>query len=316
MKFSTPNFSKKNLKGIGSGWWYESERHRLARLGLKTGTKIPITKTPYRTVFQQILPTFQLSPGSKQFIKRRGDRETVLRKLRSGGWKLKEEKYAMYPGSIEAWRGKNYLYLSPTHYDKLEIEKIVLIDKDVGQRLEKIFRKPYPYTLPDYAKEDIDDERLEFLLRNGYTKQDIAIFFNTPIGEVEEAIKSFRERTHFSKSSTQQEINKILYEPKDIPYRKVLTIEIPRDKSHHLDFLKAYTEFNTVGIWKNYKDKNIQVEIEFKDDKNESNSKRLLNLIQKLNKDKINEKVIYARVEPIEKSTLSYSLAQAKLFAK
>jgi len=26
-------------KGLGRGWWFESERHRLARMGIKTGRK-------------------------------------------------------------------------------------------------------------------------------------------------------------------------------------------------------------------------------------------------------------------------------------
>src|SRR3990172_9179891 len=88
----------------------------------------------------------------------------------------------------------------------------------------------------------------------------------------------------FSKNLTELEINKILYAPKeDAVDREILAIEIPRSKVHHLNFLKAFTEFNTTGVWKNIKDKNVQFEIEFRDSKDERYGKQLMNFLKKLN---------------------------------
>jgi len=344
-------------KAYGKGWWEEPERHRLSAMGISTGRRTE-EKTPFimKTVLPHIPMTLGFSPGSKEFLGRRGKEQDILDTLKSRGWEIKYSDYPP-PGAYEAYKGSNYMLLGVTHWDKLGIEKISLTDPNERRILHALFRKPYPYTIPDYAKNTtsrwqvkqvgskfkvFDNDIGEFLIgydfdsdveannfissfvrkkkKRMFESQQEEDEYWDDIAEMEAVDRETKPRDYprpeYSKiPSTEQQINKILYEPKkDIDHRKVLTIEIPRNKSHNLDFLKAYTEFNTVGVWKNYKDKNIQVEIEFKDDSNDTNTKHLLGLIQDLNRDKIKEKVIYARVEPIEKSTLSYSLAQAKLF--
>lgn len=115
----------------------------------------------------------------------------------------------------------------------------------------------------------------------------------------------YSEPINYSKSSTQQQINTILYNPKKQQTDKeVLTIEVPRDKSQHLKFLKTYTKFKTKGLWKGIEDNNVQIEVEFKDSKDEKYGKRLINLFNTLNKDKIKEDVLYVRTEPVEESSL------------
>jgi len=113
---------------------------------------------------------------------------------------------------------------------------------------------------------------------------------------------------NYSKDNTQKQISDILYKPKkDAKDREVLTIEIPRKKEKHLKFLKTYTKFNTKGRWKGKEEKNIQAEIEFKDSKNERYGKMLMKLFNKLNKDKVKEKLLYVRTEPVDESSLNYA---------
>jgi len=118
--------------------------------------------------------------------------------------------------------------------------------------------------------------------------------------------KEKRKKVDYAKGmSTEDSISRILYSPKkDAVDKEILTIEVPRNKSHHLNFLKAYTKFNTKGVWKGIQDNNIQIEIEFKDAKDEHYGNELMNLFRKLNKDKIKEQVLYVRTEPVEESTL------------
>jgi hypothetical protein len=168
---------------------------------------------------------------------------------------------------------------------------------------------------PSFAKQNIDDERLEFLLRGGYTIPDVAIFFNVSEKEAQEAVDDFRNRTHFAKPSTQSQISSILYSPKkDAVDRELLTIEIPRSKAKKLGFLKAYTKFNTQGVWKGVSDDNVQIEIEFKDAKDEKYGIELMKLFNRLNNEMIKEDVLYVRTEPIEESTLSYAKSYKSQF--
>jgi len=127
--------------GFGKGWWYESERHRLAGLGLHTGTKLSPIRTfpPYPSAMHGMM--FELLRPNKEFINLKGDRKKTISELKKQGWKL---RYNYSENAYEAWRGKNYLYLNRTHYDKLEIDKAFIRDKDVGERLRKLFRHPYP----------------------------------------------------------------------------------------------------------------------------------------------------------------------------
>lgn len=102
-----------------------------------------------------------------------------------------------------------------------------------------------------------------------------------------------------------QNINKILYNPNpDQIDKEILTIVIPKKKEHYLKFLSIFSKFNTEGVWKQYKDKNIQYEIEFKDSPDEKYGKQLMKLFDQLNKKEIKEELLYIRTEPVEESTL------------
>ena len=133
----------------GKGWHYESERHRLARLGFKTGTKLYPKKPPllYKTPLPYVPLEFGLTPGSREFVEKRGDRKKVLEFLKKHKWKVQHNPHDFPLGSYEAWRGQNYLLLTPTHWDKLEVSKVLIYDKDVGERLKQVLRKPYPYRI-------------------------------------------------------------------------------------------------------------------------------------------------------------------------
>jgi arsenate reductase-like glutaredoxin family protein len=123
--------------------------------------------------------------------------------------------------------------------------------------------------------------------------------------QIPNSSKSKKARNSFETKQTKAEITQILYFPKkDQTDKELLTLEIPREKEHKLNFLKAYTKSNTIGVWKQYKDKNVQYEIQFKDSKDEKYGNRLMKLFEDLNKEEIKEEQIYARTEPIEESTL------------
>lgn len=242
--------------GKSAGWWGESERHRLAKLGYHTGTKYKTKNIPPYLDAIAHIPMSQLFTG-REFVDRRADRNKLLSYFKEHGWQYRETP-RVGGFSIEAWKGKNYLLLNQTHWQKLEVEEAFIRDKDEGERLKTVLRKPYPYRIKDYAK-----------------------------------------------ASTEQEIHDILYNPKsDAVDKEVLTIEIPRSKLKELDFLDTYTKFSTKGKWKDIVDDNAQIEIEFKDAKNEKYGLKLMSLFNKLNKEKIKEKVLYVRTEPIEESTL------------
>lgn len=155
--------------GRGTGWWGESERHRLARLGFKTGTKLPERKLP---PYLDPIAHMPMSWGwaGKGFVKRRGDREKVLEHLEKHGWKVRKISYMAPGGAFEAWRGKNYLLLTHTHWGKLEVEEAFIRDKDVGERLKTVLRKPYPYKVHDYSKNN-NSQQIENLLKIDKTRK-------------------------------------------------------------------------------------------------------------------------------------------------
>jgi hypothetical protein len=118
--------------------------------------------------------------------------------------------------------------------------------------------------------------------------------------------KSKKIKDSYQTKQTKAEITEILYSPKkDQTDKELLTIEIPKEKEHHLNFLNAYTKSESIGVWKQYKDKNVQYEIQFKDSKDERYGNRLMELLNQLNKKEIKEEQIYARTEPREESTLN-----------
>lgn len=109
--------------------------------------------------------------------------------------------------------------------------------------------------------------------------------------------------------------NKVLYDPdKSQTDRELLSIVILRDKEHYLDFLHAYTKIKAIGTWEDVKggkviktypdEKNVKMEIEFRDTKKETVGNRLMTMFTELNKREIGEDLLYVRTVPIEESTL------------
>lgn len=101
-------------------------------------------------------------------------------------------------------------------------------------------------------------------------------------------------------------INKLLFEPSaEQTDDELLTVVLLKEKASHLDFLQGYTKWNTVGTWENYpNEKNILMEIQFKDTPDEKVGNRLMTLFEELNRQEIGEKQIYCRTVPIEETTL------------
>jgi hypothetical protein len=101
-------------------------------------------------------------------------------------------------------------------------------------------------------------------------------------------------------------INHFLFNPSDKQKdNELLTVVLLKEKSHHLDFLRGYTQWNSVGRWQETPDeKNVSIEVQFKDAKNEEVGTRLMKLFNILNKKEIKEDQIYCRTMPIEETTL------------
>jgi len=141
------------IKTFGKGWREEPERHRLSALGIKTGRR-STEKTPLilKTILPHVPMTLGLTAGSKEFLERRGREKDVLDTLNARGWNIKWNKFAPTPGAWDAYKGKNYIELVPTHWKKVKIDKIILTDPNEARILRRLFRKPYPYKIPDYAR--------------------------------------------------------------------------------------------------------------------------------------------------------------------
>ena len=148
--------------GKGTGWWGESERHSMAARGFKTGTKNPkLGKfTSYDLPFAHV--PMQFGIVGKELLGHRGDTKKVLSELKSGGWRIKEIVGGSGLDSYEAQKGKNYLLLTQTHWNKLRVDESAIVDKDVGVRLKSLFRKPYPYKLSDYSIDLKDASKYKF----------------------------------------------------------------------------------------------------------------------------------------------------------
>jgi len=92
----------------------------------------------------------------------------------------------------------------------------------------------------------------------------------------------------------------------DATDKEKLTLIVREDKSGHFDFLRneSLTEWKSIGSWRGLKEKNEQMEVEFKDRKDEKIGQRLMELLNAFNKRVIGEELLYARTTPIEESTL------------
>lgn len=129
---------------IGSGWHGESARHSLARRGFHTGSKLHSRDfPPYVSPFSHIF--MEYGTPYTHYYGRKASMGTVFSSLRRQGWKIRESPIMSIGPSWEAWRGKNYILFSETDYHKVRIDKAVIVDKDVGQHIDRLFRKAYPF---------------------------------------------------------------------------------------------------------------------------------------------------------------------------
>jgi len=112
----------------------------------------------------------------------------------------------------------------------------------------------------------------------------------------------------------QDELNALLYVAEvqkacNAEDRELLSIIIAQPKAHHFDFLTGKTEWKVRGKWKRPDDgfdieRNVQLDIEFKDATDECVGKRIIRLLEAYNQKVISETVLYARTIPIEEGTL------------
>lgn len=110
-----------------------------------------------------------------------------------------------------------------------------------------------------------------------------------------------------SPEEIKQELNTLIFSPpKELKPadRELLTIVIVREKSNFFDFLKGYTKWKTVGLWEGLEEKNLEIEIEFKDNNKECIGNRIMHLLWSYNKLIVGESILYARTTPLEEGTL------------
>jgi hypothetical protein len=93
--------------------------------------------------------------------------------------------------------------------------------------------------------------------------------------------------------------------------KEILTIVVHEDKFHHLNFLKAHTDWSATGFWKEAttgkkydEEENIVLQIEFLDTPSESVGRKLMKLFKRLNQLEIGERALYVRTTPVEESSL------------
>jgi hypothetical protein len=129
----------------------------------------------------------------------------------------------------------------------------------------------------------------------------------------------FKSPSEMDVEEIKRVINQLLYDAETqkrigATNRENLNIVILRDKAHHLNFLQGFTKWNSIGTWREFlptgevveypEEKNISVEIQFKDRPDELVGNRLMDLFSEYNKRVIGEKLLYAYTQPVEESTL------------
>ncbi len=112
----------------------------------------------------------------------------------------------------------------------------------------------------------------------------------------------------------QDELNALLYDEAvrkacDAEDRELLSIVIAQPKAYHFDFLTGKTEWKVRGKWKRPDEgfdieRNVQLDVEFKDAADECVGKRVIDLLKAYNTKVVSEKLLYARTIPIEEGTL------------
>jgi len=115
-------------------------------------------------------------------------------------------------------------------------------------------------------------------------------------------------------------INQLLYNPEwqselGAVDREQLNMVVTREKMKDFDFLHGFTKWHTVGTWRKVSpsgkiikefpnEENAQVEIEFKDRKDEKVGERIINLFGEYNRRVVGEDLLYVYTQPIEESSL------------
>lgn len=112
----------------------------------------------------------------------------------------------------------------------------------------------------------------------------------------------------------QDELNALIYDEAvqkacDAEDRELLSIIIVQPKAHHFDFLQGKTEWKVRGKWRRPDDgfdieRNVQLDVEFKDTADECIGKRVIELLKAYNTKEVGEVLLYARTIPIEEGTL------------
>lgn len=109
----------------------------------------------------------------------------------------------------------------------------------------------------------------------------------------------------------------LLYGDKDINVHitrgkeEILTMVLPQGKSDTLSFLKAVTEMNTTGTWKDPQGisnddqaNNIGLQVEFGDNAKGNAGLAVFVALNLINLLHVNEQIFYARMEKVERSSL------------
>ena len=95
----------------------------------------------------------------------------------------------------------------------------------------------------------------------------------------------------------------------DAKDRELLSIIIAQPKAHLFDFLQGKTEWKVRGKWRRPDngfdiERNVQLDVEFKDALDECVGKRIIDLLKAYNKKVVAEELLYARTIPVEEGTL------------
>lgn len=117
--------------------------------------------------------------------------------------------------------------------------------------------------------------------------------------------------------NTKTEIYNLLYNVKTYKgeqarYPEILDIVVLADKSHHLDFLQAHTDWEAVGYWKDEmhqqnfdQEKNTVIRIQYLDTKSGTIGKRLKKLFGRLNEYEVGENALYLDMVKLDDTSLN-----------
>lgn len=112
-------------------------------------------------------------------------------------------------------------------------------------------------------------------------------------------------------NSNMRRINKLLFNPSRMQKDpELFEIVVLRNKLHHFNFLTGRTRMKAVGDWTSPEgigydeEKNVIIQVQFRDTKKEKIGKELTRRFKKLNNDLIGEELLYTKTIPIEETSL------------